>query len=232
MPIRYALIENKLTTDPDDYRGRVQHNTTVTIEEVVQKIARPGSTVTAAEALAFWEELSQAVVAEVQAGNRFLSDLFVVSLTMTGTFDGAQDQFDPTRHQLRVRLAPGTRLRRAEQGLTVEQVRADSTLPLLEDLEDFTSDTRNEKLTKGGTARLTGERLKFDAKDAQQGVFLVASNGTATKVARVLTNMPGEQLFLVPATLAVGTYRVEVRNRAKNSTDMKTGSLGDTLTVA
>lgn len=138
MPIRYALIENKLTTDPNDYRGRVQHNATVTIEEVVQKIARPDSTVTAAEALAFWEELSQAVVAEVQAGNRFLSDLFVVSLVMTGTFDGAQDQFD------------GTRRRRAEQGLSVEQVRADSTLLQFEDMEDFSSDTHNDNCHQGG----------------------------------------------------------------------------------
>lgn len=131
-----------------------------------------------------------------------------------------------------MRVAPGTRLRRAEQGLSEEQVRADSTLPQLKDLEDFTSDTHNEQLSKSGTARLTGERLKFDAGDAQQGIYLVANAGTETKATRVLTNMPSELLCMVPTTLAGGTYRLEVRNRAKNSTDMKTGSLGDTPTVS
>jgi hypothetical protein len=114
MAINYSLIENKLTTDPDDYRGWVQPNATVTIEEVAKKIALPGSAVTTAEALDFWEELSRAVVAEVQAGNRFLSDLFVVRLAMTGTFGSAQGQYDTTRHQLRVRVTPGARLHRPE----------------------------------------------------------------------------------------------------------------------
>ena len=204
----------------------------MTVQDVVRKIARPGSTVTTAEALAFWEELSQAIVAEVQAGNRFVSDLFVVSLAMTGTFDSAQDQFDAARHQLRVRTAPGPRLRRAEQGLSVEQVRPNSTLPVLDEVEDFTSDTRSQQLTPGGTARLSGARLKHDPADPQQGIFLVAGDGTVTRVARVLTNLPSEQLFLVPAPLAPGLYHLEVRTRVRNSADLKAGRLAEALTVA
>jgi hypothetical protein len=231
MAIRYSLIENKLTADPNDYRGQVQHNTSVTIEDVIRKIARPGSTITVAEALAFWEELSQAIVAEVQNGNRFVSDLFVVSLGLTGTFTSAQDQFDALRHHLRVRVAAGLRLRQAEQGLTVEQVRADAVQPVLDLAEDFTSDTTSERLSKGGTVRLTGSRLKFEAGDTQQGVFLIAANGTETRVARVLTNKPSELLFLVPASLVTGQYRVVVRAKLAGGLALRSGELGSPLVV-
>ncbi|MBG8554377.1 DNA-binding domain-containing protein [Hymenobacter guriensis] len=232
MPIRYSLIENKLTAAPDDYRGQVQHNGSVTIEDILQKIARPGSTVTTAEGLAFWEELSQAVAAEIQAGNRVVSDLFVVSLGLTGTFDSAQDQFDAARHQLRVRVSPGIRLRRAEQGLTVEQVRADAVQPVLDQAEDFTSNTTNDKLSKGGTVRLTGSRLKFDAADTKQGIFLVAANGTETRMTRVLTNKPSELLFLVPTAQVAGQYRVVVRAKVDGGQVTKSGELDTVLAVS
>lgn len=231
MPIRYSLIENKLTADPNDYRGQVQHNASVTIEDLMRKIARPGSTVTAAEGLALWEELSQALIAEVQAGNRFVSDLFVVSLGMTGSFDSAQDVFDLARHQIRVRVAAGVRLRKAEQGLSVEQVRADVVQPLPDQLEDFGSDTTNDRLSKGGFARLTGERLKFDLADPTQGIFLVASNGTETRVTQVKTNRPGELLFGVPAALSAGQYRVVVRAKPNGNQNLRTGELDGLLTV-
>jgi hypothetical protein len=232
MAIRYSLIENKLTADPDDYRGQVQHNSSVSIEEVIRKIARPGSTVTVAEALAFWEELSQAITTEVQGGNRFVSDLFVVSLGLTGIFNNAQDQFDPVRHQLRVRVAPGIRLRKAEQDLKVEQVRADTVQPMLDQVEDFTSDTTSDRLSKGGTVRLSGSRLKFAAADAQQGIFLIGPTGTETRVTRVLTNMPAELLFMVPATLANGQYRVVVRAKMASSNTLTSGELGSLLAVS
>ncbi len=232
MPIRYSLIENKLTADPNDLRGRVQHAATVTIQDVIQKIARPGSTVTVAEALAFWEELSQAIVNEVQAGNRFNSDLFSVSLGLEGTFDAPTDPFDPLRHALRIRTSPGVRLRKAERDLRVEQVRADPTLPILEDVEDFTTDARNDQLTPGGTARLTGDKLKFDPTDPEQGLFLVATNGTTTKIAKVKTNKPSEQLFVVPATVAAGAgYRLEVRAKNPGSTNLRVGALGTVVRV-
>jgi hypothetical protein len=232
MAIKYALIENKLTADPSDYRGQVQHNNSVTIEEVMQKIARPGSTVTVAEALAFWEELSQAVLAELQQGNRVVSDLFVVGLGLTGTFNGAQDAFDPIRHQLRVRVSPGVRLRKAEQGLSVEQVRADTVQPHLDHLEDFSSDTTNDRLSKGSTARLTGDRLKFDPADLTQGIFLIPPGGAETRISRVLTNKPSELLFMVPASLVNGQYRVVVRAKVANSNRLSSGELDSLLTVS
>jgi hypothetical protein len=66
-------------------------------------------------------------------------------------------------------------------------------------VDDFGSGTRNEQLTPGNIARIRGSRLKFDASDPLQGVFLVAANNSATKVATVSRNKPGQVDFLVPS---------------------------------
>ena len=46
------------------------------------------------------------------------------------------------------------------------------------------------------------------------------------------TNKPSEQLFVVPAALTAGTYRLEVRTKTKGSNVLKTAALGAALTVA
>ena len=231
MAIRYALIENKLTPDPNDCRAQVQHNTSIGVEEIAAAIARPGSTVTKAEMLAFWEEFSTEVIRQLMLGNRVVLDLFVASVSVQGVFTSPDDTFDPARHTARIKLTPNTRLRKAEAGLHFEQVRASSSNPVLDHLEDFTTDATDGKLSKGGTARLSGQRLKFDPADAAQGLYFVAANGTATKVAKVKTNTPAELLFVVPATLTAGSYRLEVRAKYKGSDNLRVGPLDGNAVV-
>lgn len=231
MPIPYSLVDNKLTTDPNDFRAQVEHNRSVTIEDLIRTISRPGSTVTVAEGLAFWEELSQAIMQQLDNGNRINSDLFQLSLGITGVFNSAADTFDPTRHHVRIRIKPGIRLRKMEPDIKAARVQATQALPEPERLEDFSSDTVNDKLTPGGTARLTGARLKFDPADTDAGIFLRKSTGAVTRVQRLMTNKPKELLFIVPAGLAAGNYQLLVRSRYKDTADLKEGALAATLTV-
>jgi len=235
--IPYSLVDNKLTVDPNDLRAQVRNPNTVTIDDIAAAIVRPGSTVTQAEFLAMYEELGAEIVRCVLRGDTVVLDILTARATLTGVWANAQDTFDPTRHQGRIRLAPGVRLRRAESELRFVLERAqDQSEPRPERLEDFTSETTNGTLTKGGVVRLTGSKLKLDPADPDQGVFLTKTTGagtsTATRVARVMTNKPSEQLFVVPTTLTAGTYRLEVRTKVKGSTQLKTATLGATLTVA
>lgn len=231
--IPYSLIDNKLTTDPNDLRAQVRITATVSINDLIDAIVRPGSTVTKAEFLAMWEELGAEVVRCLLRGESVVTDLFTVRPALTGVWANAQDSFDPTRHHGRLRLGTGVRLRRAEAQMQFELERAqDQSRPLPVHLEDFASDTTNATLTKGGVVRLTGSLLKVDAADPDQGIFLVNSTGAATRVTKVMTNKPSEQLFMVPATLAAGTYQVEVRTKIKGSSQLKTAALGVPVQVA
>jgi len=73
-------------------------------------------------------------------------------------------------------------------------------------------------------------RLKFDAAEPAQGIFFVDAYGDEVRVQVVGHNMPGELMFKVPADLAPGTYRLEVR-AASGDEQVRSGSLEAQLTV-
>jgi len=232
--ISYVLVDNKLTPDPNDLRAQVQISGTAGIEDLANDVVRPGSTVTKAEFLAMYEEFKTAALRRVLRGENVVTDLFILRPGLAGVWRDANDTFDPTRHHGQINLSAGTFLRRAEPDMKFTLVRAGRALsePFPETLEDFTSDKTDDTLTKGGIARLSGSSLKHDPADLTQGVFLVRSNGTTTRVDTYKTNKPSEQLFVVPAALTAGTYRLEVRSKLKDSNQLKTGQLAATLTVA
>ncbi len=232
MAIRYSLVENKLTPDPNDMRAQVEHGASIGVEEIAAAIARPGSTVTKAEMLAFWEEFCQEIIKQLLLGNRIVLDLFVASVSMEGVFTNPQDSFDPTRHKGRINMTPNSLLRKAEADLHFEQVRATASGPILDQVYDFKTKATTGTLTAGGAARATGSQLKVDMDDPQQGVFLVAANGTATRVLDLHDNLPGELLFTVPEGLAAGAYRLEVRNSYKGGQSLRTAQLAIPVILA
>lgn len=232
--ISYVLIDNKLTPDPNDLRAQVQIAGTATIEDLANDVVRPGSTVTKAEFLAMYEEFKTAALRRVLRGENVVTDLFILRPGLAGVWRDGNDTFDPTRHRGQINLSAGTFLRRAEPEMKFTLVRAGRALsePFPETLEDFTSDKTDDTLTKGGIARLSGSSLKHDPADPTQGVFLVRSNGTTIRVDTYKTNKPSEQLFVVPAALTAGTYRLEVRSKNQGSSVLRTAALAATLTVA
>ncbi|HUW83231.1 MAG TPA: DUF4469 domain-containing protein [Phycisphaerae bacterium] len=81
---------------------------------------------------------------------------------------------------------------------------------------------------------MTGNRLKFDPNEADEGLYFVADASGETKVSTVQKNKPSQLVFLVPAGLAAGTYHLEVRARMGSGTsarELRMGRLDSTLTV-
>jgi hypothetical protein len=96
---------------------------------------------------------------------------------------------------------------------------------------DLDSNTWDSTVTPGGLGRLNGHRLKFDQADPQQGVFLVTANGTENRVELLAKHTPKELIFRVPAGLASGDYRLEVR-AIFGLADLRRGALKATLSVS
>ena len=68
--------------------------------------------------------------------------------------------------------------------------------------------------------------------DPSQGLFFVAADRTETRVERIIKVRPSEVGLIAPA-LPAGTYTLEVRAALNgDGTDIRTGKLLDTLTVA
>ena len=225
MTLRYGLIPNHLTDDPDDYMGMVTDNETISEEQIVEQMIGKGSTVTKAEALSVIEEFNYAVVQAVAGGNNVSTELFKVYPSISGVFVNKSDGFDKTRHAIRLNLNAGSRLAQAVNSIELRKVEISVAQPVIQQFTDLKTKAVNETFSPGQVASLKGSLLKFDEADENQGIFFIAGDGTATKVGNVVKNKPSELLFFVPEDLITGSFQVEVRAAQKNSTNIKIGRL-------
>ena len=236
MPIQYALFENNVTSDPDDYMAVVDITSSAGGADLVQDILDQGSTVGEPDILAVTAALKLACQRRLEQGQRVnyfgMMDFFP---RLKGVFAGPTDSYDPARHQIDVGANPGAELRDAvRNGATVTKVEALKPTPNPVEYRDVATDTANDALTVGNIGQLSGSRLKYDPGQADEGVFFVATTGGETKVTVLQKNKPAELVFLVPSGLVAGTYHVEVRARMGHGTaarELRIGRLDAALTV-
>lgn len=231
MPIRYSLRRNPLTPDPADRYARVETVRSVGLDEVADRIAAAGSTLSRVDALAALESL-QTVVQDLLAEGANVNLPFVqLGARVKGTFDGDGDRFDAARHAVLPTARPGYALRQFfRAGVPVEKTAAARPAPAVLHVADLNTGQRDGPLTPGGMAEITGSRLAFDPASPDQGVFFVAGDGAATRAGVVGHNAPSRLLVLVPGGLAAGAYRVEVR--AAFGRELRTGRFDGPLSVS
>jgi hypothetical protein len=224
MPLRYGLVPNYLTDDPNDFMGIVTENETVTTSQIIDQMIGKGSTVTKAEALSVIEEFSYAVVDSLAKGNNVNTELFKVYPSISGVFADKSDGFDASRHAIRLNLNAGPRLKEALASIQLRKVEVMAIQPVIQQFADLKSKLVNESFSPGQIASLKGSMLKFDEADPNQGIYFIGEDGTATKVTQVAKNKPSELLFFTPEGLT-GSYQVEVRTLFQNTKSLRVGRL-------
>lgn len=231
MPVEFYLLPNNMTEDPDDYVAVSRNSRTYSLEDVFEYMTRQGSTITKAEALAVFEEITQGIFQIVREGNSVVTPLVNIRSNVSGVFSGGNDTFDPRRHRVRINISPGLGFREIDKEILTEKISPLERHPIPVHFLDDTSDTRDEEITSGGGAQILGSLLKFDEADINQGVFFVNLDDDAeTRVESVLRNKPSEIIFINPE-LPAGSYRVEVRSVLNGTTTVRTGTLSAELTV-
>lgn len=92
MSLKYALFENNLTPDPNDYMAVVQPESSKTQEQVIDLMVSRGSTVTKAEALSVMEEYALAVEQILRDGGSLTTPLFNLSASIAGVFTDKKER--------------------------------------------------------------------------------------------------------------------------------------------
>ncbi|MCV9386365.1 DNA-binding domain-containing protein [Reichenbachiella ulvae] len=223
MAIKYALFDNHLTSDPNDKMAVVQDQESRTREDVINRMIGRGSTVTKAEALSVLEEFEAAVQEELEDGYSINTPLFKISPSIQGVFNSESDNFTPGEHLLKLNVTPGIRIGEIAPNIKVEKVDASKPKPNIVTCKDVATDTLNETLTPGGVGDLRGSRLKIDPADSNQGVFLIAADGTETRAEVYIRNKPSNLIFMIPAGLAAGEYSLEVRTVFRSTVQLRAG---------
>jgi hypothetical protein len=231
MKIKYYLIDNLVTEDPNDCRAQITGYESVTENEIFEYMTRKGSGITTAEAKANYLEFIETHEYFLKQGYGINTEFINARPVIQGVFRDKNDLFDPSRHQVKFNVKFGKYYNQTAKDIKIEKVEPVTSNPVLGSFEDVVSDAVNETITPSGTAILQGLRLKFNPEDQDQGIFFIAANGMATRVNKVITMSNSEVVFVVPSELVPGEYTVELRMLPKGNKTMKKGLLKDRLTV-
>jgi hypothetical protein len=230
MSIRYSLRPFALGNAEGKYLAQLQLGESVETEELVDQIVARGSTVGRADALAVLELIDELVLTNL-AQNRpvFIGRSLRVSPGIEGLFDGPQAPWDPERNEI-VARAEARRWLADQLALLAhpERVAAEELRPVLSSFFDIISDLTNEVITPSGTALLTGEDLGYDPAHADEGFYLVETDGTAVvKLPAPVRLKPKEAILKLPASgvLPAGRWQLELRRRFTEAGDLRTGQL-------
>ena len=233
--LKYCLRENLLTPAPDDYMAQAADVRSYTLDEIIDLMMEKGTTLTRADVAATLQVYGEVVSAIIKDGSAVNTPLMNTSMSISGVFDGANDSFDKKRHTVNLNITAGILLRDVLPKVKCEKTEGASTDPYITEVTDIVTGTVNTTLTKGGVVQLVGSRLKFDAKDAAQGIFFVPETGEAVRAAVIAENKPARLMAIIPADLAAGTYYIEVRSKhsggGKPLKAVKVGRFAKPLTV-
>jgi hypothetical protein len=210
MPLRFGLVENHLTDDPDDYSAMVTDNDTVTDDQIIDDMVERGSTVTKADILSVLEEYGASIQRYLRNGYQVNTDLFRLYPSISGVFHGRNDSFDRSRHQIKLSLNAGSRLKDVVPDIDVQRVEINEVTPVIQRVEDLKTHSVDSDISPGNILSVKGAHLKFDESDPEQGVFFIDESGHATRAENIAKNKPSELLVFVPESLS-GSYHIEVR---------------------
>ena len=233
--LKYALRENLLTPEPNDYMAQVTDSQSYDMEKVIDKMIERGSTLTKADITAVMQIYSETICSLLEEGFQINTPLINTSMSISGVFNGATDSFDSSRHNVNINITPGTKLKETLSKVKTQKVEAASTDPFVTEVKDIVSGKVNESLTKGGILQAVGARLKFDNSDESQGVFLVPETGNAVRCGIVAENKPARIMAMIPADITAGTYYLEIRSKmdssGKATKTLKVGRFNKALTI-
>jgi hypothetical protein len=228
--LKYHLAENLLTPDPSDYMAQVEVNRSYTADDVVTEMLNRGTSLTKTDILAVLNLFNQVTGDLVAQGYALNLPLCNGTPSISGVFTSPGDSFDTNRHFVKYNLTPGTVVRDAIKRIRTEKTDPANKLPYIEQFFDITSHTSGDILTPGGIGELQGSLLAFDATDAEQGVWFIATDGAETKVVSIALNKPSKLIFMIPS-LPVGEYEAELRVKFRGTKNLRKATLKKTLVV-
>lgn len=234
MPVQFYLLPISITDDENDYRAVTVSVGTISEDDLINRIAVRNTGVPVQSIRSVMQASREVKQELLKDGFTVVTDDINYKVDIAGVFNGKDDVFDPSRHQLRVnpRMGKGfTGILRDVAPIKLNEV-VDHSKPNPTDFVDMKSATINATLSPGGIGRLKGMRLSIDQSDSEQGIYFVnTSTRTETKVTTIAHNKPAQLIFGIPETLTKGDYEIVIRNKIKGSKEIKPGTLPDILTV-
>jgi hypothetical protein len=109
MKIRYHLLGNPMTSDPNDCRVQITDYKVITAKELPEYITRQRSSITVSEAKANYEEIIGAHEYFLRQGFGINTEFLNIRPVAQGIFRDDDEKFDSSRHKLKYKTNLGRR---------------------------------------------------------------------------------------------------------------------------
>ncbi len=116
----YALYENFMRGEEEDtsFYAKVKSRGLVTREDLISMIVDRNTTVTRQEIASVLEHLEEVVTSSLKMGFTVQTGLFNVKVSIRGSFDSMEDEYDPSRHRVVINVRTSQSLKKlASEGV-------------------------------------------------------------------------------------------------------------------
>lgn len=230
MALQYVLVDNKLTPDPDDCTARVQNVRTVLMEEIIARMTGRGLTLTDTEVTSVFTEFKHLLIEYLHEGCAISTPFVKIYPSIVGVFNNADDQFDPSRHTVKINASLGNDIVIDSTKIKVQKEKNTTVLPEIATIKDYQTMQVNEVMRRNGIIEIKGSDLKIYPEDLEQGVF-IGNQGGEVRVTSYMMNKPSMIIFQVPQNVPGGEVYVKVKNKVLNGKSLRIGSFNSNLTI-
>jgi hypothetical protein len=208
--MEYFLINNYLTSDPNDQTAISTNIRSFTDEQIIDRIMQRGTTLTRPDLLAGINAYQEEHGYIVEEGNGFNTGLITAGPGILGKFNSVTDSFDRLRHKTHYSVNFSRAIQEKAAKIKMNKVQAPNTGPVIAAIRDGVSGLTDGTLSTGGVLDIAGSRLKLFPDLPDEGVYFVAPDGTEYKATTLVENKPARLIVMLPP-LPSGAYTLEVR---------------------
>lgn len=165
-------------------------------------------------------ELEKRVIKRLlMSGHAVNTGLYHASVAFRGIVKNST--WNPDENQIAVNFNPGADLREAISQTRVNILGAKPAGISVTGMEDVATKASDASATAGRAYTLSGQNIRISGDDPAVGLTLSDADGTETTVTPDLwvINNPSKVIFIIPAGLAAGTYKLKLTTQfSGNST--------------
>lgn len=227
--INYSIKENRMRSPESPlFLACVHRSKRVTQDELVQLMVERNTMMSGEDIRAVLGLLQQVVTSQLLRGNSVSTDLFFARVSIKGTFESTESEFDRAKQRVVPCLSPSSRLAKSIVPAQVEKIRDTKPCPVIDSLLDYKTGTQNTSVSSGFTAEVKG--VNFNFENEHQGLYFVnIETGDEVKVTRYIKSSSTGLVFTVPEFTATGFYTLEARSAFGSAT--RKASLEGTVTI-
>ena len=199
--IEYVLEPNGFIGSEGKYRAQVTNSRSYTFDDIAAHLIKHNTGLSSSVIYGLWEGIKGAVEEFIAQGAVINTELFQTRVSIKGVFNGPEDGFDPSRHEVRLNLKPGSLLSETPKKLRAKKI-SPKVKTFIQSVMDVKTGAVNSCLTPGMNLRIHGHRVKISGSDPSCGLYFVSGKQTVQPVkvefSELVVNKPSEIIAVIP----------------------------------